>query len=253
MSAGERGGVGAERTGLGAATGSAVDLTDDDLAAMNERFGRTRDPLAVLRWGAETFAPGTLIMTTAFGPGGMVLFHLLREAALRVPVIFVDTLHHFPETLALAARVKEAYELDLRVLRPAVTRAAFETEYGERLWERDLDRYHEVSRVEPLRRGLVEVRGWITARRRDQNETRADLPWVERAGPRIKLNPIASWARDDVWTFLRENRVPYNPLHDQGYASIGDEPLTTPVEEGEHERAGRWRGRGRTECGIHLI
>ena len=94
---------------------------------------------------------------------------------------------------------------------------------------------------------------WITGRRRDQSETRSQLPIFELdASGLLKVNPLASWTNKDVWRYIVENQVPYNVLHDQGYGSIGDEPLTTPLMVGEHERDGRWRGTGKTECGIHL-
>ena len=103
-----------------------------------------------------------------------------------------------------------------------------------------------------MKRALVGVDGWITGRRRDQSPTRASLPPLELA-TQVKINPLAYWSLEDVWDFIRVHKVPYHPLHDLGYASIGDAPLTTPVKPGEHERAGRWRGSVRLECGLHGI
>jgi phosphoadenosine phosphosulfate reductase len=180
----------------------------------------------------------------------MVNLHLLAEFAPQVPVAFIDTLYHFPETLVHAERVKAHYGLDVRVYRPAPSRAAFEAQYGERLWERDLELFHRLTRVEPMKEALHGVDGWITGRRRDQSDSRSTLAHVE-IGDRIKINPLASWKSEDVWEFIRANDVLYNPLHDLGYQSLGDAPLTTPVSEEEHERAGRWRGIERLECGIH--
>ncbi|HEX8695716.1 MAG TPA: phosphoadenylyl-sulfate reductase [Longimicrobium sp.] len=208
-------------------------------------------PGAVLRAAADAFAPGRLAVVSAFGPGSLVVIHLLAELGLELPVLFVDTLHHFPETLELAERVRERYGLDLRVYRPAASRAEFEARWGERLWERDLDLYQQVAKVEPFRRATAGLEGWITGRRRDQAATRAHLPVFE-GGLQVRVNPLAAWTRRQVWEFILAHGIPYNPLHDRGYASIGDEPLTTPLQAGEDERAGRWRGAGRTECGIHL-
>jgi phosphoadenosine phosphosulfate reductase len=207
-------------------------------------------PRAVIRWAAEAFAPGRLALVSAFGPGSMVLLHFLEEAGVSLPVVFVDTLHHFPETLEHVERVRERYRLDLRVYRPADDLAAFEARYGPRLWERDLEAYQGVAKVEPFGRATAELDGWITGRRRDQSASRASLPVVE-GGAKPRVNPLAEWTRDDVWGFIRMNDLPYNPLHDQGYASIGDAPLTTPVKASEHERSGRWPGTGKLECGIH--
>ncbi|HUE97407.1 MAG TPA: phosphoadenylyl-sulfate reductase, partial [Longimicrobiaceae bacterium] len=128
----------------------------------------------------------------------------------------------------------------------------FEARYGQRLWQCDLDRYQALSKVEPFQRATAGLHGWITGRRRGQSQTRAELLLVED-GEQLKINPLARWSRSDVWRYLLAHEVPYNPLHDRGYPSIGDEPLTTAVGDGEPERAGRWRGLDRTECGIHLI
>ncbi len=210
------------------------------------------DAEVILRDSIDSFEVGRLALVSAFGPTSLVLIHLLSELDLRIPVLFIDTLHHFPETLDLAERVRERYGLDLRVFRPTATRAEFEARYGERLWERDLDLYQQVTKVEPFQRATAEFDGWFTGRRREQSETRAHLPIVE-PGEKVKINPLAGWSRGQVWGFILANEIPYNPLHDRGYPSIGDEPLTTPVDGGESERAGRWRGSARTECGIHLV
>ncbi|HEX6368096.1 MAG TPA: phosphoadenylyl-sulfate reductase [Longimicrobium sp.] len=205
----------------------------------------------VLRWTVQTFAADRFALVSAFGPGSAVLIHLLAELGASLPVVFVDTLHHFPETLAHVERVRARYGLDLRVYRPALDRAEIEARHGPRLWERDLELYQQLTKVEPFRRATAELDGWITGRRRDQSGTRGELAVVE-GGERLRINPLAGWTRQEVWDFIRLHDLPYNPLHDQGYASIGDAPLTTPVRPGEHERAGRWRGAGRLECGIHL-
>lgn len=204
----------------------------------------------VLRWALGEFAPGRLAVVSAFGPGSLVLFHLLHELGASLPVVFVDTLHHFPETLELVERVRDRFALDLRVHRPAESREAFEARWGPRLWERDLELYQQVTKVEPFRRATQGLEGWITGRRRDQADTRRALAVVER-GEHVRVNPLATWTRTEVWGYVLRHHLPYNPLHDQGYASIGDAPLTTPVSAGEHERAGRWRGSGKLECGIH--
>lgn len=191
-----------------------------------------------------------LALVSAFGPGSLVLIHKFSELKVRVPVIFIDTLHHFPETLDLVERVRSRYEIELRVIRPAQSRAAFEALHGQRLWERDLDRYQQLTKVEPFQRATTGLSAYITGRRRDQSMTRADLDVVELGNP-IRINPLAQWTREQVWSYIRAHDIPYNPLHDAGYASVGDAPLTTPIATDEHERAGRWRGLDRLECGIH--
>jgi phosphoadenosine phosphosulfate reductase len=199
---------------------------------------------------AQAFESGRLAVSSAFGPASLVVLHKLHELGIRLPVIFVDTLHHFPETIEHVARVKDRFDLDLQVYRPAPSRAEFEALHGPELWRRDLDLYQQVAKVEPFQRATAALDGWITGRRREQSNTRSDLPLVE-AGPQLRINPLAAWTKTDVWRYILDHEIPYNPLHDRGYASIGDEPLTTPVAPGEDERAGRWRGSDRTECGIH--
>lgn len=225
---------------------SAVLLSADD-----DRALECASAERVLRWALEAFAPGRLGVVSAFGPGSIVLIDLLHSIGASLPVIFIDTLHHFPETLDLVEQVRERYSLDLRVYRPAETLEAFEALHGPRLWERDVDRYQQVAKVEPFRRATEALDGWITGRRRDQSGTRSAIPVVER-GERVRVNPLASWNRAEVWGYIVRNRLPYNVLHDQGYASVGDAPLTTATAAGEDERAGRWRGTAKTECGIHL-
>jgi phosphoadenosine phosphosulfate reductase len=185
-----------------------------------------------------------------------ILYKQIKPAQ-PVPVLFLDTLHHFPQTLELVAKAKDLYALNLQVykIQDVDTREAFAAKYGEALWDSDILKFHDLTKIEPLQRGLSELNtvAWITGRRRDQATTRADMPVFEmdKQG-RLKINPLASWTRKDSWAYVAEHSMIYNPLHDQGYPSIGDEPITTPVGEGEDERAGRWRGTGKTECGIHI-
>ncbi|MFB8789150.1 MAG: phosphoadenosine phosphosulfate reductase [Potamolinea sp.] len=229
-----------------------------DLEELNQRFN-TAHPREVLAWCVENIPTG-LVQTSAFNVDDLVITDILyRELkpATPTPVIFLDTLYHFPETLELVAKAKDLYNLDLKTYKmPDIdSREAFAAQYGEALWDTDIQQFHHVTKIEPLQRGLDELNtvAWITGRRRDQAVTRADMPVFEiDAKGRLKLNPIASWTRKETWAYVNEHGVIYNPLHDQGYPSIGDEPITTKVGEGEDERAGRWRGTGKTECGIHI-
>ncbi|MDR0788444.1 MAG: phosphoadenylyl-sulfate reductase [Gemmatimonadota bacterium] len=206
----------------------------------------------ILAEAVGAFPPGRLALSSAFGPTSLVLIDMIAEAGFDIPVIFVDTLHHFAETIELVERVRARYGVDIRIFRPEADRASFEARYGERLWERDLALYQEVAKVEPFRRATSEFDAWLTGRRREQASTRTELPLVED-GEKLRINPLVDWNRGQVWSYILDRKIPYNLLHDQGYTSIGDEPLTTSTKEGEDERAGRWRGSDRVECGIHLI
>jgi phosphoadenosine phosphosulfate reductase len=204
----------------------------------------------ILRWSAQNFEDGEIALSSAFGPGSAVLIHMLADIAPQTPVIFIDTLHHFAETLEHVELVTNRYGLDLRVFKAAPDRETFEAQYGSRLWETDLERYQLLTKVEAFKQATQPLKGWITGRRRDQSSTRTQLPVIE-VKEKIRINPLAAWSKKQIWDFILEHKLPYNPLHDRGYASVGDEPLTTPVGAGEHERAGRWRGNEKLECGIH--
>ena len=174
-----------------------------------------------------------------------------------VDLIFLDTLYHFSETLALVERVKQRYPLaNIHVFRPAgaLTTQEFERVNGHRLWETDDQRYDWVAKVEPAQRAYRElsVSAILTGRRRSQGAKRGDLDIIEidDAGL-IKVNPLANWSFAQVQDYVKTNSVPYNELLDRGYKSIGDWHSTQPVKEGEDERAGRWKGQQKSECGIH--
>lgn len=224
-----------------------------DLAALNQQFDQAT-PQEILTW-CICHIPQGLAQTTSFSM--LALTHMLYgELNHRVPVIFLDTFYLFPETLETASKAQAIYNLDLHTYRAvgASSRETFVARYGDRLWEKDVDRFYEITKVEPLQRSLneLQIKAWITGRRRDQSENRQDLPIFERDEcGRLKINPLANWTRREIWAYTFEQGVLYNPLHDQGYASIGDQPLTTPTAAGEDERAGRWRGTEKTECGIH--
>lgn len=225
-----------------------------DLDALNQQFAKAT-PQEILAWCTRNIPEG-LVQTTSFSL--LAITHMLYEELNQpLPVIFLDTLHLFPETLATAQKAVERYRLDLHTYKVGGVsdRAAFAKRYGDRLWESDIDRFYQLTKIEPLQRALndLNVKAWITGRRRDQSAARQDLPIFEQADDgRLKINPLAAWTRKDIWTYIYERNVLYNPLHDKGYTSIGDEPLTTPTTAHEDERAGRWRGSEKTECGIHF-
>ncbi|MEO1590560.1 MAG: phosphoadenosine phosphosulfate reductase [Cyanobacteria bacterium J06632_22] len=233
---------------------SPVNLDTLDLAALNQQFDPAT-PQQILAWCLENIPHG-LVQMTSFSM--LAVTHMLyTELHARIPVVFIDTLHLFPETLATAAKAREHYNLELHRFSAADvdSRSSFASRYGEALWERDVVRFHHLTKVEPLQRALdeLQVTAWITGRRRDQSANRQDLPIFERdTDGRLKINPLAHWNRKAIWRYTFEQNVLYNPLHDQGYTSIGDQPLTTKVQAGEDERAGRWRGSEKTECGIHV-
>lgn len=225
---------------------------------------RKWDPLAnmiidVLRW-CITSLPH-LFQTTAFGLTGLVTLDMLSKLDVPRPqvvdLVFLDTLHHFKETLALVDRVRKTYPMhNVHIYKPADvdSEEEFAQKYGSRLWETDDQLYDWVAKVEPAQRAYRElnVHAVLTGRRRSQGGKRGDLDVIEvdEAGL-IKINPLANWSFDQVKQYVKENNVPYNELLDRGYKSIGDYHSTQPVKENEDERSGRWKGQEKTECGIH--
>ncbi len=233
---------------------STVDQrAQDDLTWVNERLtGRT--PREVLEWAVERFFP-RLTMATAFGAEGCVLIHLLAEIEPKVRVFNLDTGYQFAETLELRERIAARYGIEVELIGPDTSVAQYEEQRGGPLYVSNPDQCCYDRKIVPLRRALVGHDAWITAIRADQSSHRSAAQVVGR-DPKfglVKINPLLTWSRRDVWAFVVTHGVPYNPLHDQGYASIGCWPCTRPVGANEDERAGRWAGQAKTECGLHSL
>jgi phosphoadenosine phosphosulfate reductase len=233
---------------------SIIKFSPEHLAWLNEQM-EERTPEEIVSWCAMTLP--NLIQSTSFGSTGMVMMHMLWKNKISVPTLFFDTLHHFQETLQHAEDSKKKYELDLHVYRckTASSQEEFEEQYGKELWKTDADQYDHLVKVEPQRRALreMDVFAWLNGRRRSQGHDRADLQILEYdVDGRLKINPLASWSYEQVWNYIRENEILYNPLHDKGYKSVGDKMTSFPVAADEDERAGRWQGSSKTECGIHI-
>ena len=199
----------------------------------------------VLLWAYEQFGD-RMCLTCSWQRQSSVLVHLLSELELDVPIVELDTLVLFPETYATRDRLVERYGLQLRSFRPI--------DAPDRLWEVEPDRCCHIRKVEPLERALAGYDAWITGIRREQSPTRANaqkVEWSERYGV-WKIQPLVDWDAKRVQAYIAVNEIPYNTLHDAGYPSIGCVPCTRPVQAGEDERAGRWTGSDKLECGIHV-
>jgi phosphoadenosine phosphosulfate reductase len=195
---------------------------------------------------------GRTAVVTSFGAESAVLLHLVAGIDRRAPVIFLETGKLFPETLAYRNRLVERLGLEnVNSIRPDAAALLAADPAGD-LWRRDPDRCCRLRKVEPLERALAGFGVWINGRKRYQSEERSGLPLVERADGRIKLNPLVAWNAEDIERYFAAHRLPKHPLAAQGFRSIGCEPCTTPVASDEDARAGRWRGREKTECGIHF-
>ncbi len=201
----------------------------------------------VLRFCLDAF-PGRVSLACSFQKEESVLLELLAELGAPFRVFAIDTHYLFPETYELWREVERRYGIEVEVFEgPSPEELA--ARHGERLWETNPDLYLAIAKLEPLNRALADLDCWITGIRRDQAPTRASAPklgWDE-AHELWKANPLADWSDERCWAYIRERGLPYNPLHDRGYASIGDTHSTVPGVG----REGRWAGTDRTECGLH--
>lgn len=207
----------------------------------------------ILAWAIGTFFP-ELTMATAFGPEGCVILSMLAALQPKVRVFNLDTGYQFRETLELRDRIAKKYGIEVVLARPNTSVEDYEKQYGGPVYKSNPDRCCFDRKIQVLKREVVGYRAWISGIRRDQSPHRVNAPivgWDKKFGL-VKINPLARWTKNQVWTKIMDEDIPYNPLHDQGYPSIGCWPCTRPVLMGEDERAGRWSGTGKTECGLHL-
>jgi phosphoadenosine phosphosulfate reductase len=233
-------------------------LTPTEVRELDERFNRLRTE-EILAWAWERFGSRAAI-GTSFQGAGLVMIHLARQQHLPLPVFTLDTGLLFPETVALKKRLEDFFGFQIESLEPDLTVEEQADINRPELWKRNPDLCCTIRKVLPLRDKLCELDCWLTGLRRQQSHTRAAIGMIElyvcdEASGRdvVKLNPMANWSRDDVWRYLRQHQIPYNPLHDRGYGSIGCEPCTRKSGNGESERAGRWTGFNKIECGIHTF
>lgn len=229
--------------------------TADEIAAANERL-LTASPHDVLRWAAGRFHP-RLLMATAFGAEGCCLIHMLAEIQPATTIINLETGYQFAETLELRERIKARYGIAVEYIYPEATVAEYEAEHGGPLYTHRPDQCCHDRKILPLRRAVERIAplAWVSAIRRDQTADRGKAAVVEwdKKFNLVKLNPLLNWSKKDVWKFVHDHHVPYNPLHDRDYPSIGCWPCTRPVAAGEDDRAGRWAGKVKKECGLHVI
>jgi phosphoadenosine phosphosulfate reductase len=218
------------------------EFTDAELAELSEEF----DPLPaskIVQWAVDHFGPH---LSLAASMTDAVLIDIAMGVDPHIEVVFIDTGYHFPETLDTVERVRRRYGLNLKMMTvPA---------HDEELWRVDPENCCSAVKVGQLDRALAGKAAWLSGLRRAEADTRVRAPIVARdLRGLIKINPLATWTDDDVWGYIDEHDVPYNPLIDQGYPSIGCMPCTQPVAEGDDPRSGRWAGRDRSECGLHDV
>ncbi len=209
-------------------------------------------PQEILAWALDEFEE-RIAIATGFGAEGMAIIDMAASVSSSLNVFFIDTGFLFPETYELRRRMEDRYGIEIRAFKPELAPEAQEKLFGARLWERNPDLCCQIRKLEPLQEALEGRDAWVTAIRRDQTAARATaraVEWDERWGL-IKVNPLVRWSKRDVWDYIRRNEVPFNPLHLRGYPSIGCTHCTRAVREGEDDRAGRWSGQAKNECGLH--
>lgn len=210
------------------------------------------EPPEIIGWAAGRFGH-RLTMATAFGPEGCAIIHWLATVAPKTHVFNLETGYQFKETLELRDRLAKRYGIEVRLERPETTVEDYERLHGGPLYRTDSNRCCHDRKIMVIKRVLTDFDAWMSGIRRDQSTDRAVVPivgWDAKFGV-VKISPLANWTKAKVWDLIVKEHIPYNPLHDQGYVSIGCWPCTRAITAGEDERAGRWSGTAKTECGLH--
>ncbi len=210
-------------------------------------------PEEVLTWAFKSFGSRVAI-SSAFGVEGMVLIDIASHVRKDFRLFTLDTEFLFAETYNLMEKVEERYGITIERVFPLLSPEVQERLHGPALWTRNPDQCCSLRKVEPLQRKLRELDAWITSIRREQTPARAaahKVEWDANFGL-VKINPLADWTSKQVWGYIHEHDVPYNPLHDSGYPSLGCTHCTRAIGPGEDSRAGRWPGFSKTECGLHV-
>lgn len=233
----------------------ALKRLEFDLAVANQRL-EAAEAAEVVQWAAEQFG-NRLVMTTSFGIQSAVMLHLVTQVIPEIPVIWIDTGYLPAETYQFVEQLSQQLNLNLQVYQSAMSPARMEALHG-RLWESDdvesLTLYNQIRKVEPMQRALADfqARAWLAGLRRDQTDFRKNLAPVTEQNGVYKVLPILNWTAKDIYYYLQDNGLPYHPLFDQGYTTVGDWHSSRPMSlEDEHERDTRFRGL-KQECGLHL-
>jgi len=227
-------------------------FTQLDADALNARFVGVDTPTMLKALFAEGLLGRTAVVSS-FGTESAVLLHLVATADPTVPVVFVDTLKMFPETLAYRETLLDRLGMTSRAVVTPDPAVLAKRDANELRWSFDPDGCCEIRKVEPLKRAKEGLDSWISGRKAFQSVTRQSLPRFEIEDGRLKVNPLGDWVKADLEAYFTAHDLPRHPLESQGYLSIGCAPCTSIVQPGEDPRAGRWRGWDKVECGIHTI
>jgi phosphoadenosine phosphosulfate reductase len=229
-----------------------VRLFGDAIAAsrLEDRFAKVKAS-SLLRLAIEDLYPGRIALVSSFGADSVVLLHMVAQVDPTTPVVFVDTGQHFDETLRYRDELVARLGLTNLVMAEPDRETVAEEDPEKFLFASDPDRCCDIRKVLPLARALDGYDAWITGRKSFQTATRSRVPLFEAEGDRVKVNPLVGWSATDLIDYIRAAGLPPHPLVAKGFPSIGCLPCTSRVAPGEDPRAGRWRGRTKSECGIH--
>lgn len=231
-------------------------LTYQEWTKPNEEFEidfSYKGALNTLSWAYDHYGED-IVYACSFGIEGIVLIDLIAKVNSTAKIVFLDTDVHFIETYETIERVKQKYPgLNIVLKKPDVTLEQQAEQYGNKLWESNPDRCCQIRKLTPLKETLEGAKAWISGLRREQSETRKEIEFInlDHKFQSIKICPLIHWSWKDVWRYVHKNDLPYNPLHDRGYPSIGCTHCTSPAFNEEDLRSGRWKGKGKTECGLH--
>jgi len=222
-----------------------------DLMALNQQYAN-QSAAEILRWAWDNYG-SEVAVSSSFQTQSVPLLHLIAQVCPAMPIIFLDTGFHFPETLTFRDELQERYQLNIRVVYPSIDKGSLFRQYGEGLYRRDPDLCCYINKVEPMQRIINDYQAWVSGVRRDQTAHRASLNVFEQqANDLLRIHPMLDWTKKEVWRYIDEYQLPQHPLFSQGYSSIGCEPCTRPIHSEADERSGRWGGTRKTECGLHL-
>jgi phosphoadenosine phosphosulfate reductase len=224
-------------------------MTGVNIESVNRRL-ENYSPNEILEWAWNNFGP-SVAMTSSFQTQSLPLLHMISQTAPELPVLFIDTGFHFPETLAYRDQIVELLDINLQIIKPKVGIQRFKKTYGD-LYRTDPDLCCYMNKIQPLNEALKGFNAWISGIRRDQTLERANTKVIARQdNGRYKISPMVRWTRADIWKYVNDHDLPNHPLLSQGFLSIGCAPCTKSVLPGEGERSGRWPGSDKTECGLH--
>jgi len=222
------------------------------IAQLNQLFETTPTP-EILAWAISEF-PTQLALLSALEAESMVIIHMLHTLQSEITIYNLDTGYQFPETLDMVNKIAAKYHYKVIPWRPSITIEEYEAAHSGPIYAKDPEQCCHDRKIKPFLSLLNKLDAWISGIRREQSPTRANAPFIswDNISNNIKINPIVNWTRQQVWDYIHEHDIPYNQLYDQGYLSIGCWPCTKAVTADQDERAGRWTGFNKTECGLHF-